>query len=81
MIGLIVLTLGAVTVLAGMIDVPVLQALGTTIDVPVQILSSTCSNVPHDPPMAGQQFLVILIQIGRAVQAKDIRQFRHDRPG
>jgi hypothetical protein len=70
-----------VTVLAGMIDVPVLLTLGAAIDFSVQSLGSTCSNVPHDPLMAGQQLLVVLIQIGRAVQAKDIRQFRHDRPG
>jgi len=76
-IDLIVLTLRTMAILAGVIPVMLLAALGAAVYMAAQGLRATVADVLYGPPVAGKQPVLALGEIFRAVQAKDVRQLRH----
>jgi hypothetical protein len=74
---LLVLTLGTVAVLAGVVLVVILLALGAAVQVPAEGRGATGRNILDGPPVAGEEPGVVLGEIGRAMQAENVRQLRH----
>jgi hypothetical protein len=75
-IGLLVLALGAVAVLAGMIAVTELVALGTEIELAAQAGGATLFDVLHGPQMRRQYPGTELGSILWPMQAKDVGHFQ-----
>ena len=77
-IGPIVLALWTMAVLARVILGMFLLALGAAVDMAAHGFGATGADVLYGPPMARrQQPVLVLGEIFRAVQAKDVRQLRH----
>jgi hypothetical protein len=77
-VDLVVLTLRAMAVLAGVIPIVVLLALGAAVEMTAQGLGAAGADVLYNPPVAGKQPVVVFGDIVRAMQAEDVRQLRHD---
>jgi len=76
-VGLFVLTLGTVAVLAGVVLVVFLLALGAKVELTAHGLGAAGADVSYGPPVAGQEPFLVFGDIVRAMQAEDIRQLRH----
>jgi hypothetical protein len=69
------LTIGAVTIAAGVIYVVRLPAGGTRKDLPTQHFGAAAFNRQHRLTMAWQETVSVLLTIVCAVLTEDIRQF------
>ena len=76
-VDLVILTLGAMAVLAGVIPVVILLAVGAAVQMTAQGLGATGADVLNGPPVAGQQPVMVCGYVVRAMQAEDVRQLRH----
>ncbi len=77
--GLFVLALRAMAVLAGMVLVMFLLALGAAVDMAAHGLGATGTYVLNGLPMAGKQPVLVFGEIFRAMQTEDVRWLRHTR--
>jgi len=74
-LGSLVLAFGAVAVAAGVIAVAHFAAIGASVHLSAQGFCPALLNGTHDPAMAGEQAVGVLLAVGRAVAAEDICQF------
>ena len=76
-ISLFILALGAVAVLAGVIAVALLLALGAVIELAAQTRGAAAFNVLHGAVVRGQHAVAELSAIGWAMQPEDVSHFQH----
>jgi hypothetical protein len=69
------LTLGTVTVAAGVITVLKLLTVGTTVYLTAQALGAAMLNRPHRLTMRRQKFVRIFFSVICAVLSKEVSQF------
>src|SRR5882724_8280031 len=76
-IGLVVLTLGAVAVLAGVIAETLLIALGAVVELAAKTRGAALFNVPHGPEVSRQHPVGEVGAIVWAMQPEDVGHFQH----
>ena len=72
------MTLGAVTIAAGVIGIDLPAAVITLFQMVAKVGRATGLDIPQRPLLTGQQAL--LGAIGRTMAAEDLRQLQHVRP-
>lgn len=74
-LGLLVTALIAIAVFAGMIAVAIIHAIIAEIDFAAESFGTAVDNIRNGAEMAGQHAVAVLLHVGWAVLAKDVREF------
>jgi len=74
MLGLLMLTFGAMSVAAGVITVLKLLTVWTAIHLSAETLGATMLNRPHRQAMRGQEFVCIFFSVVSAISSQELSQ-------